>query len=100
MNLGQLALAIAERFFLPKAQAKELLDFVLDQVAGNIKADRHVYFRGFGSFSKKIRPARWFRNPKTGERTRIPARPYAAFTASPALLRSLAVRRLRRHHDG
>ena len=96
MNLGQLAAAIADRFPLPKAQAKELLDFALGLVGGNLKAGRHVYFRGFGSFSKKIRPARWFKNPRTGERVRIPAKPYAAFSASPALLRELAARKAKR----
>lgn len=91
MNLGQLAKAVAARFLLPEDQARQILTFALDTMAGNLRADRRVYFRGFGAFSRKIRPARWFKNPRTGERVRIPPRPYIAFSAAPALLRALGI---------
>lgn len=96
MNLGQLAKAVAAKFLLPEGQARQLLDFSLETMAGNLRAGRRVYFRGFGAFSRKIRPARWFKNPRTGERVRIPARPYIAFSAAPALLRAIAGAKPRR----
>lgn len=95
MNLGQLASAIAERFFLLKAQAKELLDFALEKIAESLQAERRVYFRGFGYFVKVIRPGRRVRHPRTGQIIWIPPRPDVDFRASPALLRALAAQRRR-----
>lgn len=96
MNFGQLASAIAERFLLPEDQARQLLAFALGTMAGNLRAGRRVYFRDFGAFARKIRPGRWFKNPRTGERTWIPPRPYIAFSAAPGLLRVLTARKRRR----
>ena len=47
MNLGQLAKAVAARFLLPEGQARELLAFALETMAGNLRAGRRVYFRGY-----------------------------------------------------
>ena len=93
MNLGQLAKAVAARFLLPEGQARELLAFALETMAGNLRAGRRVYFRDFGAFVKRIRPGRRVRHPRTGEIILIPGGPAVRFSASPALLRSLAVRR-------
>jgi nucleoid DNA-binding protein len=95
VNLSQLASAIAERFRLPEAEARKLLDFEFQEIAGALKAGKRVYFRGFGSFAKRIRPGRWFKNPRTGEREWIPARPYVDFRAAPAVVRGLAPARQR-----
>ncbi len=96
MNLSQLALSLAARFGLPEDQAKELLVFALTKIADSLKAGRRVYFRDFGSFAKKIRPARRVRHPRTGEIIWIPAGPAVRFGASPALIRAIAIRRPRR----
>ena len=93
MNLGQLALILAERFDLPEDQAKELLAFALGEIAETLKAGRRVYFRDFGSFAKRIRPARRVRHPRTGEIIWIPAGPAVRFTAAPALIRAIALRK-------
>ena len=95
MNLGQLAKALADRFQLPEAEAKKLLAFALQEIAGALKAGRRAYLRGFGSFAKRIRPGRWFKNPRTGEREWIPARPYVDFRAAPTVLRGRARARRR-----
>jgi integration host factor subunit beta len=89
MNLGQLAKALADRFRLPEAEAKKLLTFALQEVAGSLKAGRRAYLRGFGAFAKVVRPGRKVRHPRTGEIIWIPPRPDIDFRASPALLRGL-----------
>lgn len=96
MNLGQLAKAVATRFLLPEGQARELLAFALETMAGNLRAGRRVYFRDFGAFVKRIRPDRRVRHPRTGEIILIPGGPAVRFSASPALLRSMAVAKPRR----
>ena len=96
MNLGQLASALAERFDLPEVQAKELVAFTFEKIAEALKGGRRVYFRDFGSFVKRIRPRRRARHPRTGEIIWIPAGPAVRFSASPALLRAIALRKPRR----
>jgi DNA-binding protein HU-beta len=96
VNLGQLAKAVAARFNLPEGQARELLAFALETMAGNLRVGRRVYFRDFGAFVKRIRPDRRVRHPRTGEIILIPGGPAVRFSASPALLRKVADAKPRR----
>ncbi|MEK6527710.1 MAG: HU family DNA-binding protein, partial [Nitrospirota bacterium] len=94
-NQGQLAEAVADRFRLSEAEARQLLAFTLQEIAAALKAGRRVYLRGFGSFTKVIRPGRKVRHPRTGEIIWIPPRPDVDFRASPAVLRGRARARRR-----
>jgi len=96
VNLGQLAKAVAARFLLPEGQARELLAFTLETMAGNLRVGRRVYFRDFGAFVKRIRPGRRVRHPRTGEIILIPGGPAVRFSAAPALLRAIADAKPRR----
>jgi nucleoid DNA-binding protein/histone H3/H4 len=91
LNQGQLAAAIADKFNLQLAETGRIIDFLIDQVARDLRAGRRTYFRGFASFVKKIRPGRKYRHPKTGEIIQLPPRPYVDFTVSPAFLKTLGV---------
>ena len=45
---------------------------VLEAIASHLAENERVEIRGFGSFSVQIRPPRLGRNPKTGERVKVP----------------------------
>lgn len=96
MNLGQLAKAVADRFQLPEAEARKIIAFSLQEIAGSLKAGRRAYLRSFGSFTKVIRQGKKVRHPRTGQIIWIPPRPDVEFRVSPALLRSPADHKPRR----
>ena len=66
-----------------KKDAIALLDDLIGYVAKNSKKDK-VNVPGLGIFTVRARPARWGRNPQTGEKIRIKASKKVAFRASKA----------------
>jgi len=96
LNQGQLAAAIADKFNLQLTETGEIIDFLIAQVAQDLRAGRRTYFRGFASFVKKIHPGRKYRHPKTGEIIQLPPRPYVDFTVSPAFLKTLGAAKIPR----
>ncbi|MGQ4416747.1 HU family DNA-binding protein [Streptomyces sp. SAS_269] len=70
MNKAQLVEAIADRMG-GRQQAAEAVDHVLDAIVRAVVAGERVSVTGFGSFEKVDRPARYARNPQTGERVRV-----------------------------
>ena len=70
MNKAQLVEAIADRVG-GRQQAAEAVDHVLDAIVRAVVAGERVSVTGFGSFEKVDRPARYARNPQTGERVRV-----------------------------
>ncbi len=70
MNKAQLVEAIADRLG-GRQQAADAVDVVLDAIVRAVCAGDRVSVTGFGSFEKVDRPARYARNPQTGERVRV-----------------------------
>lgn len=70
MNKAQLVEAIADKLG-GRQQAAEAVDVVLDAIIRAVVAGERVSVTGFGSFEKVERPARYARNPQTGERVRV-----------------------------
>ena len=70
MNKAQLVEAIADKLG-GRQQAAEAVDAVLDAIVRATVAGDRVSVTGFGSFEKVDRPARYARNPQTGERVRV-----------------------------
>lgn len=70
MNKAQLVEAIADRLG-GRQQAADAVDVVLDAIIRAVVAGERVSVTGFGSFEKVQRPARYARNPQTGERVRV-----------------------------
>ncbi|MFF1648896.1 HU family DNA-binding protein [Streptomyces sp. NPDC058240] len=70
MNKAQLVEAIADKVG-GRQQAAEAVDAVLDAIVRAVVAGDRVSVTGFGSFEKVDRPARYARNPQTGERVRV-----------------------------
>ncbi|MCH5584515.1 HU family DNA-binding protein [Shimazuella sp. AN120528] len=71
MNKAQLVEAIADKVG-GRQQAAYAVDHVLDAIVREVVAGSgRVSVTGFGSFEKVDRPARYARNPQTGERVRV-----------------------------
>ncbi len=70
MNKAQLVEAIADKVG-GRQQAAEAVDAVLDAIVRAVVTGDRVSVTGFGSFEKVDRPARYARNPQTGERVRV-----------------------------
>jgi DNA-binding protein HU-beta len=70
MNKAQLIEAISDKMG-GRQQATEAVDHVLDAIVRAVVAGERVSVTGFGSFEKVDRPARYARNPQTGQRVRV-----------------------------
>jgi len=70
VNKAQLVEAIADKVG-GRQQAADAVDHVLDAIVRAVVAGERVSVTGFGSFEKVDRPARYARNPQTGERVRV-----------------------------
>ncbi|MEU6545241.1 MULTISPECIES: HU family DNA-binding protein [unclassified Streptomyces] len=70
MNKAQLVEAIADKMG-GRQQAADAVDHVLDAIVRAVVGGERVSVTGFGSFEKVDRPARYARNPQTGERVRV-----------------------------
>jgi len=70
VNKAQLVEAIADKVG-GRQQAADAVDAVLDAIVRAVVGGDRVSVTGFGSFEKVERPARYARNPQTGERVRV-----------------------------
>lgn len=70
MNKAQLVEAITDKMG-GRQQASDAVDAVLDAIIRAVVTGERVSVTGFGSFEKVERPARYARNPQTGERVRV-----------------------------
>ena len=68
VNKSQLIDTLAARFEGNRKQAAHALESVLDTITREVAKGEKVAITGFGSFEKRVRDARWVRNPRTGER--------------------------------
>jgi DNA-binding protein HU-beta len=70
VNKAQLVEAIADKIG-GRQPAADAVDAVLDAIVRAVVGGERVSVTGFGSFEKVDRPARYARNPQTGERVRV-----------------------------
>jgi len=68
VNKSQLVDTLAARFDGNRRAAAHALESVLDTITREVAKGEKVAITGFGSFEKRVRDARWVRNPRTGER--------------------------------
>ena len=81
MNKSQLIDALAARYEGNRKQAQHALDSVLDTITREVAKGEKVAITGFGSFEKRVREARWVRNPQTGARIKAKKTAVPKFTA-------------------
>ncbi|OIQ67803.1 integration host factor subunit beta [mine drainage metagenome] len=82
MTRSELITKLAARFpQLTHADAEIAVLGILDKISDHLAHGGRVEIRGFGSFRVNVRPPRRGRNPKTGERVDVPAKPAPHFKA-------------------
>jgi integration host factor subunit beta len=86
MTKSDLIARLAERF--PQLVAKDAdfaVKMILDALSESLLKGDRIEIRGFGSFSLNYRPPRIGRNPKSGERVRVPEKWVPHFKAGKEL---------------
>ena len=63
---------VAEAADIPRVQADEVVQVILESIIIALRRDEKVELRGFGSFRIRQRGERIGRNPKTGEQVHVP----------------------------
>ena len=81
VNKSQLIDTLADRFEGNRKQAAHALESVIDTITREVAKGEKVAITGFGSFEKRIRDARWVRNPRTGERIKAKKTAIPKFSA-------------------
>jgi DNA-binding protein HU-beta len=81
VNKSQLIDTLAARFEGNRKQAAHALESVLDTITREVAKGEKVAITGFGSFEKRVRDARWVRNPRTGERIKAKKTAIPKFSA-------------------
>lgn len=85
MNKNELIADVAERTGQTKAAAGEAVDATFAAIADALKGGDEVRVIGFGNFSVTQRAATEGRNPRTGEKIKIPASKTPKFKAGKGL---------------
>src|SRR5688572_8591089 len=81
VNESQLIDALAARYEGNRKAAQQALENVLDTITREVVRGEKVAITGFGSFEKRVREARWVRNPQTGARIKAKKTAVPKFTA-------------------
>ena len=89
MNKNDLVAHVAESTGLSKGDAAKAVDAVFDGITGALKKGDEVRLVGFGSFAVAKRAATEGRNPRTGEKIRVPASNQPKFKAGKGLKESV-----------
>jgi len=85
VNKSQLIDALSARYEGNRKQAQHALESVLDTITREVAKGEKVAITGFGSFEKRVREARWVRNPQTGARIKAKKTAVPKFTAGAEL---------------
>ena len=88
MTHSQLAKAIAKEFVLPQTDAAALIGSILAKMTASLQKGEWIYFKDFGSYTRKTRPGRHVRHPKTGQLIWIPPHPDVDFNPAKGLLKA------------
>ena len=85
MNKNDLVAKVAGTAGLSKADTTKAVDCIFDAITTSLKGGDEVRLVGFGTFSISHRRATEGRNPRTGEKIKIPASKQPKFKAGKAL---------------
>ncbi|MDP3990897.1 MAG: HU family DNA-binding protein [Candidatus Nealsonbacteria bacterium] len=85
MQKEELTQSIVRKTGLSKRQAGECLTVLLDEITKSLSRGEDVVLTGFGKFKVSQRKEREGRNPKTGEKIKIPAKKAPVFKAGKVL---------------
>lgn len=82
MTKADLTEEIARVVEVPKAEAKRVIEAILDGMVRALRKGERVEVRGFGSFSTHVRAPRKGHNPSTGASIDVPAKRVPSFRPS------------------
>lgn len=82
---AHLAEAVYQEVGLSRTESAQLVDFILDEMAGSLVEQGQVKISSFGTFMVREKGERIGRNPKTGEEVPILPRRVLVFRASQVL---------------
>lgn len=86
MTRSDLITRLADQY--PQLQAKDAevgVKVILDAMSSTLSKGDRIEIRGFGSFGLNYRPPRQGRNPKTGDKVRVPGKHTPHFKAGKEL---------------
>ena len=89
LTLRNIADRLSEMHELPKRQANEMLNQVVEMIAKSLKKGDKIRLSGLGILQVRKRAARMGRNPQTGEPVKIKASKKIAFRAAKDLKDSI-----------
>ncbi len=81
MTKADVVKRIKERTGLSRQQSVKAVEIFLDSIKDSLKRGERVCLVGLGSFYIKQRKSRQGRNPKTGEKIKVPAKKIVVFRA-------------------
>ena len=90
MNREDLAQSIARRFHLRRYIARDIVDHLCAEIAGELRSGERVYLERLGAFHAVTKKARRYRDPRTGRMRIRPAYRDVDFRPGRALLRQIA----------
>lgn len=90
MTKADLVDAVASDADISKRSASHIVEVILREITDALQKGERVALTPFGSFVVRQRRAREGRNPKSGEKIKIPARKVPAFVAGRSLKESVS----------
>lgn len=90
MNKKELVTSVAGATKMSQADATKAVDSVFEAITKALKKNDDVRLVGFGTFTVANRAASEGRNPRTGEKIKIPATKTPKFRAGKALKAAVA----------
>lgn len=85
MNKADLVSKIQEVTGGTKVQSEQVMEALIESITKTLKKGEEVSIAGLGIFSAQKRAAREARNPRTGEKIKVPAMRVPKFRAAKAL---------------
>lgn len=74
MTKAELVEEVAKSTQLTKKHAEIIVNTVFESIVTSLREGEKIELRGFGSFRIRHRGARMGRNPKTGDKVRVPSK--------------------------
>jgi DNA-binding protein HU-beta len=90
VNKSDLVNSIAAAAGIKKTEADKALDAVFDSITEALVKGDEVRLIGFGTFAVSHRPASEGRNPRTGDKLKIPAKKLPKFRPGKGLKEAVA----------
>ena len=89
MTRKELTGLLSEKLSITKDSAENVLKATVETITEGLTSDGAVIIPGFGSFCVRTRPARQYRNIRTGEFITIDAKKTVAFKPAKAMKESI-----------